>query len=164
MPTGPGTPALVEALRQVSQHVQSSLQRAAAAGGVSVAQARLLIVLRDRAPTLGELAELLDLDKSSTSGLVDRAQLRGLVRRVRSQVDHRSVRVRLSEQGRVLADEVELHLTRALTALLGAVPAQEHGALAAALGAVAADADGRGGALGKVDRDATAATERPAPP
>ncbi len=47
---------------------------------------------------MNELAELLGLDKSSTSGLVDRAQRRGLVRRVPSQLDRRSVRVRLTEQ------------------------------------------------------------------
>ena len=49
---------------------------------------------------------LLGLDKSSTSGLVDRAERRGLVCRVPSQIHRRSVRVRLTDHGRGLAREV----------------------------------------------------------
>ena len=83
----------VDALAQISLMVQATLERRAGEHGISLTQSRLLEILRDRTPTMNELALLLGLDKSSTSGLVDRAQRRGLVRRVPSQFDRRSVRV-----------------------------------------------------------------------
>lgn len=132
----PSTRELIGALARASLAVQHALERSAAAHAISPAQARLLDALRDRAPTINELAELLGLDKSSTSGLVDRAQRRGLVRRVPSQLDRRSVRVRLTDQGRALADEVDSHFQNALASMLDAVPAQDHSMLAAHLTAL----------------------------
>jgi DNA-binding MarR family transcriptional regulator len=43
---------------------------------LSIPATRLLGVLRDREPTMLELAQLLELDKSSVTGLVDRAERR----------------------------------------------------------------------------------------
>ena len=93
-------------LTQVSSLVQGTLERRAGEHGISLIQMLLLGILRDRKPTMNELAMLLGLDKSSTSGLVDRAERRGLVCRVPSQIDRRSVRVRLTDHGRGLAREV----------------------------------------------------------
>ena len=67
----------VEGLAQLSFLVLGTLERRAAEHDVSIAQTRLLGVLRDRRPTMQELAKLLGLDKSSVSGLVDRAERRG---------------------------------------------------------------------------------------
>src|SRR6201996_5972620 len=53
-------------------------------------------------PTMNELARLLELDKSSVTGLVDRAERRGLVARAPSAADRRSVLVRLTHEGRGL--------------------------------------------------------------
>ena len=143
MAPGPGTPEqtlstheLIGALARASLAVQQTFERAAATHGIPPTQARLLGTLSDRAPTINELAELLGLDKSSTSGLVDRAQGRGLVRRVPSQLDRRSVRVRVTDQGRALADEVDSHFQNALASMLDAVPAQDHAVLAAHLNAL----------------------------
>ena len=69
----------VDALAQISFLVQGTLERRAGEHGLSLIRRRLLGILRDRTPTMNELARLLGLDKSSTSGLVDRAQRRGLV-------------------------------------------------------------------------------------
>lgn len=102
------------------------------------AQARLLGLLREAAPTIKELALLLGLDKSSTSGLVARAQARGLVRRVPSQVDRRSVRVRLTASGRELAADIEALVSDGLAALLEPLSAEERSALATALARLAA--------------------------
>ena len=97
---------IVDALAQLSFVVQSTLARHAAAHDASVVQARLLGILRDREPTMQELARLLGLDKSSTSGLVDRAEQRHWVRRVPSAEDRRSTRVRLTATGRRLVNRV----------------------------------------------------------
>ena len=128
---------LIEALARVSLRVQGEFERSAATHGVSTVQARLLEILRGRAPTINELAGLLALDKSSTSGLVDRAQRRGLVRRVPSQLDRRSVRVRLTDQGRVLAEDLADQVSRNMRALLDQAPAEEHAALTTLLNQIA---------------------------
>jgi DNA-binding MarR family transcriptional regulator len=90
---------IVDALVQVSFLVQRVLARAAEHHDVSIVMGRLVGILRDRTPTMGELALLLGLDKSSLSGLVDRAQARGLVRRHAAADDGRSVRVSLTPAG-----------------------------------------------------------------
>jgi DNA-binding MarR family transcriptional regulator len=90
---------LVDALVQLSFLVQGTLAELAAEHGMSVAQARLLGVLRDREPTMNELGRHLGLDKSSVSGLVDRAEKRGLVARAASATDRRVVQVSITPAG-----------------------------------------------------------------
>jgi DNA-binding MarR family transcriptional regulator len=124
---------LLDTLARTAFAAQRSLERSAAEHGTSTAQVRLLRVLHDRAPTINALAQLLGLDKSSTSGLVDRAQQRGLVRRVRSQLDRRSVRVRLTDQGRQLAAQVFDHFADELGAMLTAFAPADREALATLL-------------------------------
>ena len=118
-----GDLGLVDALAQLSFILQGALSRIAASHGLSLVQLRLLGILRDRRPTITELARLLQLDKSSITGLVDRAESRGLVERVPSELDGRSVQVRITRAGRALvtrgaaefAGEVD-ELTAGLTA------------------------------------------------
>jgi DNA-binding MarR family transcriptional regulator len=94
---------LVDALAQLSFLVQGVVSEIAAEHGLSVVQVRLLGVLRDREPTMNELGRHLGLDKSSVSGLVDRAERRGLVRRAVNQADRRVVLVTITPTGRELA-------------------------------------------------------------
>src|SRR6201986_2955856 len=100
----PSEPELdpVDGLAQLSFVITGMLERRAAEHDLSVAATRLLGVLRDREPTMQELARFLDLDKSSVTGLVDRAERRGLVTRVPSPADRRSVHVTLTADGRGL--------------------------------------------------------------
>ena len=95
---------LVDALAQLSFAVQGALGRIAAGYDMSIVQARLLGILRDRSPTINDLAKFLQLDKSSVTGLVDRAQERGLVRRMPSAVDRRRVQVTITAAGRDLVN------------------------------------------------------------
>lgn len=94
---------LVDSLVQSSFLVQGILRRIAARHDLSVVQMRLLGILRDREPGILVLARHLELDKSSVTGLVDRAERRGLVERVADPDDGRAVRVRLTKEGRALA-------------------------------------------------------------
>ncbi len=96
---GRGT-ELVDALAELSFLVLGRLARHAAASDLSLVQARLLGVLRNREPTMQQLAAVLELDKSSVTGLIDRAAARGLVERAPSSDDRRVVRVRLTPSGR----------------------------------------------------------------
>jgi MarR family transcriptional regulator, lower aerobic nicotinate degradation pathway regulator len=113
---------LTDALVQLSFSVQFVLGRIATANELSVTQVRVLGILRDREPGIQELAHLLHLDKSSVSGLIDRAERRGLVKRLPASEDGRAVRVSLTPLGRkVIADAGHMvneelsHLTRSLT-------------------------------------------------
>lgn len=105
---------LVDAFVQLSMVVGEIFSAATGSHGVPALQARLLGVLRDREPTMADLGRLLGLDKSSTTGLIDRAQRRGLVRRVRVPEDRRSYRVALTDEGWRLAAVVGEDVTRQL--------------------------------------------------
>jgi DNA-binding MarR family transcriptional regulator len=122
----------VDALAQLSFLIQSLIERRATADGLSVVQIRLLGVLRDREPTMQELSKLLGLDKSSTSGLVDRAQRRGLVQRIPSTVDRRVVTVRLTDASRALVASVRSGFEADITDLLGSLDQAERDRLAGA--------------------------------
>lgn len=112
---------IVDGLVQLSFLVQGVLERAADGHDLPVLQARLLGILRDREPGMAQLAGLLNLDKSSTTGLVSRVERRGLVRRVPVPEDKRAVRVRMTEQGRAVAQafiaEVEAGVDQAVSSL-----------------------------------------------
>ena len=95
----------VDGLAQLSFVIQGMLERRAAEYDLSIIQTRLLGVLRDRKPTMHELARFLGLDKSSVTGLVDRAERRGLVVRVPSTTDRRAVLVSLTDDGRSLVSQ-----------------------------------------------------------
>jgi MarR family transcriptional regulator, lower aerobic nicotinate degradation pathway regulator len=119
----------VDALAQASFLLQGTLEHRAGEHGLSLIQTRLLGILRDRKPTMNELAQLLGLDKSSTSGLVDRAERRGLVRRLPSQIDRRSVRVSLTADGRTLVQAVADAFETDVAALVDPLDPEERATL-----------------------------------
>src|SRR5690349_15114747 len=106
MPRETSDPEMVDGLVQLSFLVQSILSRSAARHDLTVPQVRLLGILRDREPGMMELAAHLGLDKSSVTGLIDRAERRGWVRRRSTPTDGRAVLVSCTPEGRRLIDEV----------------------------------------------------------
>ncbi len=119
-PTPPlsGVISEIDGLAQLSFLIQNALARCAAEHRLSLIQTRLLGVLRDRKPTMQELAKLLDLDKSSITGLIDRAEGRGLVKRVPSSEDRRSVLITLTKTARSLVAQVSSQFEREISTLL----------------------------------------------
>src|SRR5262245_63047969 len=95
--------ALVDALAQTGFVTTAILTRIAAEHDLSLTQLRVLAILRDRQVRMSELATYLGLDRSTISGLVDRAERRGLVRRTPNADDGRSVDVALTAAGRRVA-------------------------------------------------------------
>jgi DNA-binding MarR family transcriptional regulator len=108
----------VDGLAQLSFLIYRLLERRASDHELSIIQARLLGVLRDRRPTINRLGELLGLDKSSVSGLVERAERRGLVVRAASATDRRSVLVSLTDHGRSLVSDTSSRFEADVLALL----------------------------------------------
>jgi DNA-binding MarR family transcriptional regulator len=99
----PTSVEVMDSLVRASFTVIGLLSPVAAAHGLSLTQLRVLAILRDREPKMAELATHLGLDRSSVSGLIDRAVSRGLVRRDASSDDGRAVRVSLTADGQRLA-------------------------------------------------------------
>jgi len=132
-PSGPAAAAgyisPVDGLAQLAFVVHGILERRAADHDLSTTQARLLGVLRDRTPTMNELGKLLGLDKSSVSGLVDRAERRGLVTRVPSTEDRRAVLVSLTDHGRSLMSRAATGFGADVSAMLDVVPPSDRDTL-----------------------------------
>ncbi|MEV7324205.1 MarR family transcriptional regulator [Streptomyces sp. NPDC093970] len=120
---------IVDSLAQLSFLVQAALGAVAAEHGLSVVQLRLLGVLRDRTPGMQELAHHLGLDKSSMTGLVDRAERRDLVRRSPSPHDKRSTLVSVTPEGRKLIRRCEAEVERAIRELTSHLTDDQRGTL-----------------------------------
>ena len=90
-------------------------EAAATAAGLTPAQHQLLLAIRGHAgragPTIGDVADTLLLRHHSAVGLVDRAEVAGLVRRHVDRDDARVVRLTLTAAGsRRLANLTDAHL------------------------------------------------------
>jgi len=107
---------IVDGLVQLSFLVQALLGRVATSYEMSIIGARLIGILRDRELGMAQLARLLNLDKSSITGLVDRAEGRGLVRRTTVPEDGRAVRVVLTPKGETLAKAFAAEVERQMSA------------------------------------------------
>ncbi|UJW30329.1 MarR family transcriptional regulator [Saccharothrix sp. AJ9571] len=106
--------ALEDALVRASFRVMAVLTRIGAEHDLSLTQLRLLGILRDRRPRMTDLAAFLGLDKSTMSGLVERAERRGLVGRDKSPEDRRATDVFITPAGSELAERLQEEVRSAL--------------------------------------------------
>jgi DNA-binding MarR family transcriptional regulator len=110
--------ALAEFRYQIRRFVRFS-EQAARRAGLEPAQHQLLLAVKASAsqPTVGELAERLQLRHHSVVGLVDRLAEGGLVRRNRAAGDRRQVRVRLTRKSEAVLRRLSVeHRTELATA------------------------------------------------
>jgi DNA-binding MarR family transcriptional regulator len=110
---------LISALVRASFATTAVLSRVAAEHDLSLTQLRVLAILRDRRVKMSELADYLGLDKSTISGLVDRAEKRGLLQRAPNPADGRATDVFLTAEGVQLADLGEAKIARSLSPMTG---------------------------------------------
>jgi len=103
---------------QVSFAVQVVLTRVAAQQDLSLTQLRLLGILRDRTPSMAAIADFLELDRSSITGLIDRAERRGLVARRPSPSDARVTLVEATAVGLELASRIGAEVGASIEQLL----------------------------------------------
>ena len=124
--------ALAEFRYQIRRFLAFS-ERAASEAGIEPQQHQLLLALTGLpdgvAPTIGELAERLQIRHHSTVELVSRLSQRDLVRRVKNPADRRQVFVEMTDDGQEIMARLsavhleELHrvgpeLARALSAIV----------------------------------------------
>jgi DNA-binding MarR family transcriptional regulator len=110
---------LISALVRASFATTAVLSRVAAEHDLSLTQLRVLAILRDRRVRMSELADYLGLDKSTISGLVDRAEMRGLLQRAPNPADGRATDVFLTAEGMQLAGLGEGKIARSLSPMTG---------------------------------------------
>jgi DNA-binding MarR family transcriptional regulator len=118
-PGAAGRDDLIDALVRTSFATMAVLNRIAAEHDLSLTQLRVLAILRDRRVKMSELADYLGLDKSTISGLVDRAEKRGLLRRAANPLDGRGVDVLLTAEGMELAGRGATLVARSLSPMTG---------------------------------------------
>lgn len=110
------------ALVRLSFLVQSLYAEVCAGYGLTVAQAQLMCVLKDQPRGMSELTELLRLEKSSVTGLVDRVERRGYLRRGMAPDDRRAVTVALTAEGRRITLAFYDQVCRRLLGLVADLP------------------------------------------
>jgi DNA-binding MarR family transcriptional regulator len=107
--------------------------------GLTPQQGQLLCVLMAQPYAMGEISTMLGLAKSSLTGLVDRTERNGLVRREPDPRDTRGVRVALTPRGSVLAEEFYNETCRRIEELPTGLSDEERELMAALLGRVVRD-------------------------
>jgi DNA-binding MarR family transcriptional regulator len=130
----PAPADLLDGLVLTSFTVIALLSRAAAEHDLSLTQLRMMAILRDRTPTMADLAEFLGLERSSVSGLIDRAARRGLVQRTASRSDGRAVQVSLTPDGHRLAGQATGEVAGLIAPMTSALSAGEQKRLTQLLG------------------------------
>ncbi len=125
---------LVDGLVRTSFEVMAALNRIGAENDLSLTQLRVLAILRGRRLRMTALADYLGLEKSTMSGLVDRAERRGLLERGPNPDDGRAVDVYLTAAGALLAEHGGAQVAAALAPLTAALSPAEQRRLAASLG------------------------------
>lgn len=118
---------------QISFALMAVLTEVAAEHDLSLTQLRVLGILRDREPTMADLATFTGLERSTVSGLIDRAAQRGLVTKTADPHDGRSVRVTLTEPARDLVPEITAAIGSRIEPLTGQLSTGEQRRLTALL-------------------------------
>jgi DNA-binding MarR family transcriptional regulator len=134
-----GQIGVVAALVRSTFLVNAVYAESAQEHGLTSQQGQLLCVLMAQPYGMGELSTMLGLAKSSLTGLVDRVERSGLVRRESDPQDSRAVRIALTAQGSRIAEEFYAETCRRIEQLPGGFTARERDTLADLLGRMVMD-------------------------
>jgi DNA-binding MarR family transcriptional regulator len=115
--------ALANGLVRLARVVQDVFARVSARHELTAAQARLLCVLTDGPRAMGELAAILGVEKAAMTGLTDRIERRGLVRRTAVPGDRRACHIELTPSGEARALAVHDQVAADLGALTSGLSA-----------------------------------------
>jgi DNA-binding MarR family transcriptional regulator len=115
----------IDTLVRVAFTTMAVLNRVAAENDLSLTQLRVLGILRDRRARMAELADFLGLDKSTMTGLVARAEQRGLLVRGPGATDGRVVEVTLGREGTKLVPRLEAQVRQGLAPMMDRLTAAE---------------------------------------
>ncbi|MGC3987077.1 MAG: MarR family transcriptional regulator [Pseudorhodoferax sp.] len=113
-------------MRRILSSVASAVERELESTGLTHAQWIPLFKLSVQpGATVAELARQCELDAGAMTRLLDRLEAKGLCQRERSSEDRRVVRLALTEQGRAVADQIPVALSRVQNAYLAGFSREE---------------------------------------
>lgn len=106
----------------------------AACCGITVGQCHALVEIgRSGALSLNEVADLLNLDKSTVSRTVDNLVNQGLLTRKNDAEDRRYIQIVLTEKGRLLFEQINGCMKTYFTAVISAIQPENREMVAKAL-------------------------------
>lgn len=104
------TQALLDIVPRLNRWAEASVARAAGENRLSLRQLSALTMIENEQTTLGDVARRLMVTPAVVTGLIDRLERRGYVRRINSTDDRRRVLLALTDEGRCAADSVSRRL------------------------------------------------------
>src|SRR5690554_3638361 len=113
-PTPSPDEELADALMTSAFVTMAIVNRIGAEHDLSLSLIRVLGILWDRRPRMTELADYLGLEKQTMSGLIARAEKRGLVMRTPNEEDGRATDVVLTSEGAALFKQLRAEGLQAL--------------------------------------------------
>ncbi|SEG99827.1 DNA-binding transcriptional regulator, MarR family [Nonomuraea solani] len=125
-----------EALVRLAHLVQQVFGEVSREHDLTSQQAQLLCLLVDGPVGMSELTRALHLEKSSLTGLVDRAEKRGLVARTRDARDRRACHIELTCEGARIGVLAHEEVARRLDELAAELPLDQRDLLASAIAAI----------------------------
>lgn len=116
---------LADALVTTSFVTMAVINKIGAENDLSLSLIRVLGILSDRRPRMTELADYLGLEKQTMSGLIARAEKRGLVARAPNEEDGRATDVFLTSDGSKLVKRLQTQAQQALAPLIEQLSASD---------------------------------------
>lgn len=113
------------ALVRLSFLVQSIYAASCAEHGLSPAQAQLLCMIKDQPRGMTELTQMLGLERPGLSGLVDRIERRGLLRRDTPEHDRRAVTLTPTPHGKEITEAFHAEVSDRLLKVVAHLPASD---------------------------------------
>ena len=121
-PTGEG---LADALVMTSFVTMAVINKIGADHDLSLSLIRVLGILWDRRPRMAELADYLGVEKQTMSGLIARAETRGLVGRAPNKEDGRATDVFLTSEGSEIVKQLRAEGQEALAPIIEQLSASD---------------------------------------
>lgn len=116
---------LADALVTTAFVTMAVINKIGAENDLSLSLIRVLGILWDRRPRMTELADHLGLEKQTMSGLIARAEKRGLVARAPNEEDGRATDVFLTSDGAKLVKRLRVQGQQALTPIIEQLSASD---------------------------------------
>jgi DNA-binding MarR family transcriptional regulator len=117
--------SMLKIVPRMNRWAESRALDSDAGGDLSLRQLSALAVIENETTTLGDVARRLMVTPAVVTGLIDRLERRGFVRRVGGGSDRRRVHLALTEEGRAASDYVEDHLVREIAQRLETLSKEE---------------------------------------
>lgn len=114
-------------LRQLEREIEEQLKYQTDCCGVSMAQCHALLEIGEFDQiSIGDIADFLNLEKSTLSRTVDNLVKLGLVNRVTNMEDRRYMKVYLTDQGKKVYDEINNQCDNYYHEMFNFIPHDKH--------------------------------------